>query len=345
MRRTQLILKAALAVVVAVSTLVVAAPAAFAGTIYGEVDAVSSPQPGLLRVTGWAFDDGAPTTPLRVHVYVGGPAGSGAQGYDIGYADQYRPDIADLFPGAGAHQGIDRTFEVAQVGQQPVFVYYISSSGNAPFERSASIQQADPGGQLSPVVSPAPGRISVSGWAFDQSDLGQKVKVVVTAGGQQAGVLVADQRGPGFEDFPVVFAGDLASPGGDVTVCATVLNVGVGSDQTLGCQQVRVEPLPPPPPPPVATPPTTEPQSITLRLKAVKKKSKLRVDIGPDRAPSNYRYIVKRKAGKKWRTVRRSQTVGPRDRVVLDLPRGKYRVVVPRQHGLAGAQATARLKR
>lgn len=80
MRHFHFMVKALLAMVLAAATLVVVAPAAVAGSIYGEVDAVSSPQPGLLRVTGWAFDDGAPSTPLRVHVYVGGPAGSGAQG-------------------------------------------------------------------------------------------------------------------------------------------------------------------------------------------------------------------------------------------------------------------------
>lgn len=182
----------------------------------------------------------------------------------------------------------------------------------------------------------------MSGWALDQSDLSQKTKVVITAGGTHVGTLVADQRGPGFENFPVVFSGDLPSTGGDVTVCATALNVGVGSDQSIGCQLVRVEPLVPAP---VIAPPSTEPQRITLRLKAVKKKSKLRVDIGPDRDPSNYRFTVQRKAGNKWRTVRRTQTLGARDVSILNLPRGTYRVVVPRQHGLAGAQATARLKR
>ena len=58
---------------------------------------------------------------------------------------------------------------------------------------------------------------------------------------------------------------------------------------------------------------------------------------------SNYRLTIQRKATKKWRTVRRTQTLGPRDRITIDLRRGTYRVVVPAQHGLQGVRATARL--
>lgn len=85
--------------------------------------------------------------------------------------------------------------------------------------------------------------------------------------------------------------------------------------------------------------------TIGLRVRAAKKKSRLLVDIDPDLDPSNYRFTIQRKAGKKWRTVRRTQTLGPRDRVVVNLPRGTYRVVVPSQHDMLGARASARLKR
>jgi hypothetical protein len=44
--------------------------------------------------------------------------------------------------------------------------------------------------------------------------------------------------------------------------------------------------------------------------------------------------------------VKRSATRGAREERVLDLRRGRYRVVVPAQHGLAGATSgIARLRR
>jgi hypothetical protein len=71
----------------------------------------------------------------------------------------------------------------------------------------------------------------------------------------------------------------------------------------------------------------------------------LRVDIDPDLNPSNYRFTVQKRRGGAWRTVRRTQTLGPQDLMVIDLPRGRYRVVVPRQHDLPGTRATVRLRR
>jgi hypothetical protein len=71
----------------------------------------------------------------------------------------------------------------------------------------------------------------------------------------------------------------------------------------------------------------------------------VRIDIGPDLDPSNYRFLVQRRVGKKWRTVRRTQTLGVREISIIDLPRGTYRVVVPRQHEMTGARAEVRLRR
>lgn len=73
----------------------------------------------------------------------------------------------------------------------------------------------------------------------------------------------------------------------------------------------------------------------SVRVK-VRNGSRIVVDVGPDRANGGYRFIVKRKVGPRWRQVRTSRTTGPRDRRVLDLRAGRYRVVVPPQAGFAG---------
>jgi hypothetical protein len=100
-----------------------------------------------------------------------------------------------------------------------------------------------------------------------------------------------------------------------------------------------------PPPPTAGIPATPGRAAISLALDAVRKKSRLRVDIGPDLDPSNYRFNVQRRTSGTWRTIRRTQTLGANDVMILDLPRGRYRVVVPRQHGMTGTSAIARLRR
>lgn len=67
---------------------------------------------------------------------------------------------------------------------------------------------------------------------------------------------------------------------------------------------------------------------MSIVVKAVRDNSRLRVDVDPDRANKNYALRVQRhtKSGG-WKTIRKSTTKGKLDVRVLDLRRGKYRVV------------------
>lgn len=96
-------------------------------------------------------------------------------------------------------------------------------------------------------------------------------------------------------------------------------------------------PQPPPPPGPAG-------RSVAAR--AVKKKSRLRIDVGPDSASSYYRVVIQRKVGKRWRKVVRVRTRGGRDVAVVNLRRGKYRVVLPKSaQGPAVRSSAVRLRR
>ncbi|MEI2714117.1 MAG: hypothetical protein V9G04_12710 [Nocardioides sp.] len=77
---------------------------------------------------------------------------------------------------------------------------------------------------------------------------------------------------------------------------------------------------------------------IVARVKAVRKSSRLRVDLDPDSASRHYRFVVQRKTNGKWKRVRRTRTKGPKERRTLDLPKGVYRVKVPQQLGLRGTR-------
>jgi hypothetical protein len=84
---------------------------------------------------------------------------------------------------------------------------------------------------------------------------------------------------------------------------------------------------------------TTTRSRVSVAVKAIKKRSRLRVNVGPDSATHNYRFVVQRKVNGKWKRVKKSRTKGSRDRKVLNLRRGVYRVKVPAQHGLKGKRS------
>lgn len=75
-----------------------------------------------LRLTGWAFDPDNAQQSISLHVYVGGPAGSGAPGY-VRLANGSRPDVAAAYPGAGAAHGFDTTVPIPTTGSFQVYVY------------------------------------------------------------------------------------------------------------------------------------------------------------------------------------------------------------------------------
>lgn len=118
----------------------------------GYVDGVASGSTGKITVTGWAFDRDSLGSNLQIHVYVGGPAGSGAPGYAI-TANAYRPDVNRVFSGVGNYHGYNATFSVSRTGVQTVYIYAINvGGGNAnPLlgTKTVNIQGANNGADIS----------------------------------------------------------------------------------------------------------------------------------------------------------------------------------------------------
>ncbi|MEP7192142.1 MAG: CHAP domain-containing protein [Actinomycetota bacterium] len=95
---------------------------------FGSADSVTG-GPGTVKVTGWSIDPNVATS-TRVHVYVGGPAGStAAVGFDAGVANLTRTDVGSVYPGTGTTHGYDLTVYTTKRGSQPVFVYGINAPG------------------------------------------------------------------------------------------------------------------------------------------------------------------------------------------------------------------------
>jgi hypothetical protein len=91
----------------------------------GELNLGSAPEPGMVRVKGWAFDPNAPTQSLAIRVVVGGHLGApGTSEYELGtIATIARSAIGVQHPEAGPNHGFDTSFATIASGSQAVCVY------------------------------------------------------------------------------------------------------------------------------------------------------------------------------------------------------------------------------
>ena len=152
----------------------------------GCVDIVSSDAAGKIRVRGWAFDKDVPSTSLQIHVYVGGPAGSGAPGYVI-TANQSRPDVNNAYKITGNH-GFDNTLSVSKSGKQTIYIYAINAGGGSSNSmigsKTVTINQGNkPQGCVDLASSPSKGTLRIAGWAFDKDVSTKSIQVHVYVGG------------------------------------------------------------------------------------------------------------------------------------------------------------------
>ena len=89
----------------------------------GSIDELSSGK-GFIYVGGWCYDPDSSADSLEVHVYIGGPTGTGTF-YGPYLAANYREDIGDNY-GVGYNHGISPTIKTNLAGQQDVYVYAIN---------------------------------------------------------------------------------------------------------------------------------------------------------------------------------------------------------------------------
>lgn len=80
--------------------------------------------------------------------------------------------------------------------------------------------------------------------------------------------------------------------------------------------------------------PAPAPSLRTLKITVIKK-SKLKVDIGPNSVGADYEFVVEVHRRRKWRYLVGMLTSGPRDVKRVNLRRGRYRIVLPAYPGAA----------
>lgn len=96
---------------------------------------------GVVIMEGWTFDQDT-ENPIEVHMYVGGPAGSGASGYSF-VADKERGDVDDVY-GCGGYHGFSETVWVKERGVQEIYLYAINpDSENHTFLGSRKVTISD----------------------------------------------------------------------------------------------------------------------------------------------------------------------------------------------------------
>ena len=218
---------------------------------FGSVDLVTSPASGKVRVSGWTADPNAPTTPTEVHVVVSG--GGGSRTLSVGAASNSRPDVGAAYPGYGDAHGFDATFDSPFTGRVQVCVWAINiglGSSQQLACRSLDVADPKPFGSLDGLSSQEPGEIRLQGWAADPDapTTPLQLQVSVRGSGQEFTTeLLADVSRPdvgrAFPGYGEAHGFDATIvPGfvGPVEVCVTAVNLGSGSNASLGCRSVNV---------------------------------------------------------------------------------------------------------
>ena len=192
--------------------------------------------------------------------------------------------------------------------------------------------------------------------AFD--GMGAVTEYVVNGVRDDDGAVLPEQRIAAGSPLTATYA-DLVGGEPYTFTVAAVNSQGVGAAASItSVPRIRPATAPPPastppavappastPPavaPPASTPPAVAPpaapKSATVRVKAVAGKSRLYVNVNPNKGKGYWQVTIQKKSGKVWKalpTVYR--TKGSAETLTLDLPKGSYRAVVLPKYGRTGA--------
>jgi GH25 family lysozyme M1 (1,4-beta-N-acetylmuramidase) len=210
------------------------------GNPIGNLEGAAARAAGQVTLTGWATDPDT-TNPIDVDVYVDGRWGGTYR------ANVARPDVVRVFPGAGPNTGFSAVV-AASPGLREVCVYAINVGAGTANPRLGCRVVGVPGNAPIGNLESASGglaSVSVSGWGFD-IDATAPLEVAITVDGVPAGTVTTGGARP---DVTRLF-GAASAPGftaripvpvigtGTRTVCATLRNVGAGSNTPLACRRV-----------------------------------------------------------------------------------------------------------
>lgn len=287
---------------------------------FGDVneDQMSSPGVGAVHVRGWAMDPNTPTSPINALVTIGGPADAAGVESHVVVANTSRPDVGSAHPGYGDNHGIDVVLNSSRRGSQPVYVYALNAPGSPGADRLLGVTT------IAIQADTVPPQTSISGpW-----EVRPNTPFAISFTSAEPGVRF-ECRWDRQPWEPCTSPTTHTKAQTDMYWVRAIDSAG-NVDPTPATWVVKVTADAP------ATPPDgTTAYDRTLKAKAVKRRSKLRVDVDPDLASDDYRVLIQRKVrtrkGARWRKVRTITTKGARDTRTLNLPRGRYRALLPAQ--------------
>ena len=216
-------------------------PAAAAANPMGALDAVTS-RPGLIDVRGWAYEPDNSFASTYVYVTVDGKGGHIR-------ADRSRPDVARVYPEAGAYRGYEATYRVS-AGEHRVCVSLHNTGAGEHVGLGCRTLEVAAGTNFPPTghldgVTVLRGGAQLSGWAFD-ADTPSSARVVVTVDGRD---ITAIRTGSARPDVARVidsragyagFSTAISLSAGAHRVCASVIDSGTTDTTPLGCRTVAV---------------------------------------------------------------------------------------------------------
>jgi Tfp pilus assembly protein FimT len=104
--------------------------------------------------------------------------------------------------------------------------------------------------------------------------------------------------------------------------------------------KVGLAPIPNPPPSPTPAPNPSPSQTQTIKslsssvtARAVSRKRKLLADVHPTLSSNSFKVLIQRKSNGVWTTRLTRYTSGSAERVIVNVPRGRWRAVLPSQFG------------
>ncbi|TFD82682.1 hypothetical protein [Cryobacterium fucosi] len=193
---------------------------------------------------GWAFDPET-AAPVDVHLYVNGGWGGSFT------ADKSRSDVGAAYPSYGPNHGFEISFPVLPGSFEAcIFAINVGVGGNEPLGcKTVTTPTGPPVGNVESAVL-SDRQLTLNGWAIDV-DTPNPTSIHVYVNGKWGGAFPADQPR---EDVSRAYPGygsnhgfnlKVGIPPGTSNVCVYAINVGVGYNQSIGCQTASTASGPP----------------------------------------------------------------------------------------------------
>ena len=196
-----------------------------------------------IRLVGWALDPDS-NAPIEVKV-------SSRQVLTSHVADRPRPDIAAAFGSGDAH-GFDVRSQSLPPGTNQVCLWAVNVRRGTQDRllgcRDVVTGTDDPTGSFDGLSQVNDSTVTAVGWGHDPNASGA-VEIAFTVDGvsqprARTSVPRPDVDAVLGKGIPYGFVANVAVPPGQHDVCATVVNVGAGSDRGIGCRRISVDAAP-----------------------------------------------------------------------------------------------------